>query len=176
MTARGPGSEAGQLMGDLAVLRAALEAGAIQRAYGALQAFMRRLRLHMAASGALGSVSALSVGTLDVTYFAVFPPALAARSLKVPVVLNYDAFRFEVWLSGRTRAVQRRYGAVLGASSWPGCRVRRPGPGVDALLERDVAAVDLRDAAGLVATIEAGVGTFVGEVERYLAAHGPPVG
>jgi hypothetical protein len=32
---------------------------------------------------------------MDMTYFAIFPPCLKSHDLKVAIVFNYDAFRFE---------------------------------------------------------------------------------
>ena len=33
------------------------------------------------------------------TYFALFPASLKCRGLKVTIVFNYEAFRFEAWLA-----------------------------------------------------------------------------
>jgi hypothetical protein len=42
------------------------------------------------------------------TYFAVVPPSLKRRARKIAIVFNYEAFRFEAWLSATNRQLQRK--------------------------------------------------------------------
>ncbi|HOH08780.1 MAG TPA: hypothetical protein PLF89_14745 [bacterium] len=44
-------------------------------------------------------------GYLDMTYFEFFPDKLKKCDLKLAIVFNYQAFRFEVWLAARNRQV-----------------------------------------------------------------------
>ena len=99
-------------------------------------------RLHVAASRALRkrrfgerAVSGLYQGYFDMTYFALFPPALRSRDLKIAIVFDYEAFAFEVWLAARNRKVQRRYWELFRDSSWSGYHVVEPAAGVDAIVE-----------------------------------------
>ena len=155
---------------DLAELRRLLAQGSIQRAYRALLSYMTQLRTHFMKNAAAGRVSELYQGALDVSFFAVFPPSLARRRLKVVVLFNYKAFRFEAWLAGRNRQVQKQYWQLLKERDWPDYRLRTPAKGVDAILECDLATdVDFDDPEALTASIAAAVDGFVKDVERTLA-------
>lgn len=83
-------------------LQGQLRNGAIQRAYRALLSYMMELRIRFKNKYPDSSVSALYQGYMDMTYFAVSPPSLKQRDLKIAIVFNYEAFRFEAWLSGRS--------------------------------------------------------------------------
>lgn len=67
---------------------------------------MMDLRIHFKNRYPNYSISGLYQGYLDMTYFAIVPPALKQRDLKIAIVFNYDAFRFEAWLAGTNRQVQ----------------------------------------------------------------------
>ena len=162
---------------DLREFRARLDEGSIQRAYGALLAYVATLRTHFERTAVPYRVSALYQGCLDMTYFALFPPALHRRGLKVAVVFDYGAFRFEAWLAGTNREVQRAFWQVLRDADLPGCRIVTPATGVDAIVERDLTGpVDLADPDALTRTIERATLEFVGDVERFLdgCRTGPP--
>ncbi len=83
------------LQADLAEFRRQLRDGSTQRAYAALLAYMLGLRTHFKDSHPDTRVSGLYQGYLDMTYFALFPPHLKPRDLKIAIVFNYAAFRFE---------------------------------------------------------------------------------
>src|SRR5512144_929526 len=85
-----------------------LKKGAVQRAYKALLSYMLGLRTHFTKSHADFIVSGLYQGYMDMTYFALFPPSLKERGLKIAIVFNYDAFRFEAWLAAANRKLQRQ--------------------------------------------------------------------
>ncbi len=157
---------------DLAGFRLQLEKGSIQRAYRALIAFMTGLRAHFAGQYGEEAVSALYLGYLDMTYFAVFPPALKTLDLKAAVVFNYAAFRFETWLVARNRKLQRQYWELFRQSQWPEYQVVTPASGVDAIVEYDLAGeIDLGDPQALTAKIDQAVAAFIADIERCLAEH-----
>jgi len=58
------------------------------------------------------SVSGLYQGYLDMTYFAFFPVKLKKRDLKLAIVFNYQAFRFEVWLATQSSGAAAQLGAA----------------------------------------------------------------
>jgi len=101
---------------DMIELRRQLGKGSIQRAYGALLSYMMGLRTHFANKYA---VSDLYQGYMDMTYFALFPASLKRRDLKVAIVFNYAAFRFEAWLAASNRKVQRQYWELSGIAIGP---------------------------------------------------------
>lgn len=155
---------------DLAEFRRQLGNGSVQRAYRALLSYMTDLRTHFKSIYGDSAVSGLYQGYLDMTYFALHPPFLRERALKIALVFNYDAFRFEAWLAAGNRQVQRRYWELLKDSQWPNYRVVAPAKGIDAIVECDLAQdFSLDDPAVLTARIEQTVAAFITDMERSLA-------
>jgi hypothetical protein len=160
------------LDGDLRELREQLGKGSIQKAYTAIIASMSRLRTHFAKDRGEWTVSGLYQGQFDMTYFALFPPALKSRDLKLAVVFDYTSFRFEVWLAARNRTVQRQYWELLRSCGWSGYRLVKPAVGVDAIVVYEVAdGLELGDPEVLAATIAAAVAQLLGDLEGFLAIH-----
>jgi hypothetical protein len=158
------------LQADMQAFRRELQKGSIQRAYRALIAFMLGLRAHFQKSAPGYAVSGLYQGHLDMSYFALFPPALKRRDLKIAIVFDYTTFRFEAWLAARNRKVQRQYWELFRKGRWAEYRVVEPGPGVDSIIECDLAQdFDLADPAALTATIETATAAFIADLERFLA-------
>jgi hypothetical protein len=157
--------------------RRLLETGSIQRAYRALLSYMLGLPTHFKNRLGDSAVSDLYQGHMDMSYFALFPSSLRHRNLKIAIVFNYDAFRFEVWLAGRNRGVQRQYWKLIKGSRWPGYRVATPAKGVDSILECDLASgLALDDPDALTATIETTTlafidGTFGPDGLRFEVTH-----
>lgn len=159
---------------NMEAFRRQLEQGSIQKAYRTLLSYKMGLRTHFKKNFAGSTVSGLYQGYMDMTYFALFPFSLKQRNLKIAIVFNYDAFRFEAWLSGGNRKVQRRYWEMFKDGSWPAYRVMTPGTWVDSILEYDLATeFDLDDPDALTETIEMATVAFIDDVERFLADHQP---
>jgi hypothetical protein len=157
---------------DTEELRRQLGKGSIQRAYRALLSYMMGLRTHFENNYGDYSVSGLYQGYMDMMYFAVVPPSLKGRDLKVAIVFNYDAFRFEAWLAARNRNVQRQYWELFRESQWNEYRVVAPASGIDAIVECDLAGdFDLGDPDTLTARIEPAVVAFIADVEWFLSRH-----
>lgn len=160
---------------DMAELRRQLAKGSIQKAYGALISYMMGLRTHFADSYGDSAVSGLYQGYMDMTYFAIFPPSLKGRDLKVAIVFNYGAFRFEAWLAARNRKVQRQYWELFRDSQWNEYRVVAPATGIDSIVECDLASdFDLGDPDTLTSRIETSAAAFIDDMERFLSQHQPP--
>ena len=155
---------------DLEAFRGQLEKGSIQRAYRELLSYMMRLRTHFENNNPGSTVSDLYQGYMDITFFALFPSSLKHRNLKIAIVFNYEAFRFEAWLAGRNRKVQRQYWELFKDGRWPKYRISTPATGVDSILECDLAThFDLDDTEALTASIETAAVAFIDDIERYLA-------
>lgn len=153
---------------DMEELQGQLRKGPVRRAYRALLTYMLELRTHFKNSGS--AVSGLYPGYMDMSYFALFPPALEARNLKIAIVFDYDAFGFEAWLAGGNRKVQRQYWELFKEGRWPAYRLVTPAKGVDSILECDLASgLDLDDRAALTASIETATAAFIDDIERFLA-------
>ena len=157
---------------DMEELRKQLGKGAIQKAYGALLSYMMGLRTHFVNKYGDPAVSGLYQGYMDMTYFALFPPSLKRRDLKVAIVFNYDAFRFEAWLAARNRKVQRQYWELFRDSHWAEYRVVTPAGGIDSIIECDlVKDFNLSDPDALTSKIENATAAFIANIERFLSEH-----
>ena len=157
---------------DMEGLRKQLGQGSIQKAYRTLISFMMGLRTYFANKYGDSSVSALYQGYMDMTYFAIFPPSLKPHDLKVAIVFNYDAFRFEAWLAARNRKVQRRYWERFKDSQWPEYRVVTPAGGIDSIIECDLAKeFDIDDPDALTSKIDSTIVAFVNNIEQFLSEH-----
>jgi hypothetical protein len=164
----------GALNSDLRELRERLGEGSIQTAYAAIVGYMSRLRAYFASTQGERAVSGLYQGYFDMTYFALFPPALKSRDLKLAVVFDYEAFGFEVWLAARNRKVQRQYWELFRDGGWSKYRVIEPAAGIDAIVEHDVASgFELDDPEALTLQIEKAAATLLDDLEQFLALHDP---
>ena len=159
---------------DIEAFRRQLGKGSIQKAYRALLSYMMGLRTHFQNSYAGSAVSGLYQGYMDMTYFALVPPSLKHRGLKIAIVFNYDAFRFEAWLAGSNRKVQRQYWELFRDSQWPEYRVVTPARGIDSIIECDLAEdFDFSDPDALTSNIETATAAFIEDIERFLSEHQP---
>jgi hypothetical protein len=162
---------------DLAELRDQLGKGALQRACGSIIGYMSLLRSHFVTRDGDRAVSALYQGCFDMTYFALFPPELKSRGLKVAIVFDYGSFTFKVWLAARNRTLQRRYWQLLRDGGWSSHRLVEPATGIDAIVERDVAAAsDLAAPDVLTSLIETATKELVDALVRFLDTHDPVAG
>ena len=160
---------------DMQELRSQLEKGSIRKAYKALLDYMLSLRTHFMSCCPGFAVTGLYQGFMDMTYFALVPPALKPRGLKIAIVFNYEAFKFEAWLAGSNRKVQREYWEMFRDSQWPAYRVVTPAKGIDSIVECDLAVnVDFSDQGALTARIETAATTFIDDMQRYLSKHQSP--
>ena len=157
---------------DMNELRAQLRIGAIQKAYKTLLGYMMDLRMHFQNCFPSYSISGLYQGYMDMTYFAIVPPSLKHRNLKLAIVFNYEAFRFEAWLSGANRQVQRKYWELFRDSQWPDYRVVTPAKGIDSIIECNLADnFDFGDLDSLTANIEENTVRFINNIEKFFSDH-----
>jgi len=152
--------------------RGQLQNGALQKAYKALLDYMLDLRTHFKNQYPNYAVSGLYQGYMDMTYFAILPPPLKARGLKIAIVFNYDPFRFEAWLSGSNRQIQREYWGLFKDNRWSDYRVVAPAKGIDSIVECDLAQdFDFGDLNHLTEMIEAKTIRFINDMEGFIAGH-----
>ncbi len=152
--------------------RAQLQKGAVQKAYAGLLQYMMDLRAHFERKHPEYPVSGMYSGYMDMTYFALFPPALKERKLKIAIVFAYETFRFEVWVAAVNRQVQAEYFRSFTASGWDKYPIVPPAKGVDAIVEHVlVAEPDFDDLDALTKQIESGTLAFIRDVESWLSAH-----
>ena len=104
--------------------------------------------------------------------FCSFPSSLKRLDLKIAIVFNYDAFRFEAWLAARNRKVQREYWELFKDSQWAEYRLVAPAGGIDSILECDLAKdFDLSDPDDLTSKIGTKTSAFIDSVESFLSEH-----
>jgi hypothetical protein len=155
---------------DMYEFRMQLRTGAIQRAYKTLLGTMMDLRVHFQNRYPSYSISGLYQGYMDMTYFAIVPPSLKHRNLKIAIVFNYEAFRFEAWLSGANRQVQRKYWEMFRDSQWADYRVVTPAKGVDSIVECNLAEnFDFDNLDSLTTDIEENTVKFINNIEKFFS-------
>ncbi len=81
--------------------------------------FIKRLSKHYSFSGILH-------GYMDYTYFYYTNDFLKSKKLKLGLVLNHVEMRFEIWLLGNTKAVQKKYWNLLKESKWNKDKIEMP--------------------------------------------------
>ena len=150
--------------------RKQLEKGAIQKAYQGLMQYMMSLKNHVSTQYPDFSVSgSMYYGYMDMTYFSVVPGSLKDRDLKIAIVFVYDAFRFEVWLSGRNQKVLAEYWKIFTESGWDKYTIAPQGKWADSILEHIlVDNPDFSDVEALTGQIEQGTLKFIQDVESFL--------
>ena len=157
---------------DMEELKWQLQKGSIQKAYRTLLSFMMALRTHFVNKFGDSAVSGLYQGYMDMTYFALFPSSLKDLDLKIAIVFNYDAFRFEAWLAARNRKVQRQYWERFKETQWTEYRVVAPATGIDSIIECDLAKnCDFSDQYALIIKIESNTMAFLENIESFLLEH-----
>jgi hypothetical protein len=150
-----------------------IEKGVIQKAYLGLMEYMSGLRTHIKNKYPQTAVSgSIYFGYMDMTYFSIFPKSLKDRDLKIAIVFLHDAFRFEVWLSGKNKQVLTKYWKLLEESGWDKHKIVEPGKGIDSILEHIlVDDPDFSDLDALTALIERETLAFIIDVESFLSEH-----
>lgn len=162
---------ADSLAGSMEYFKALLEDGRIIDAYQGLTAYFRHLRSHFESTFPHYEVpGSIYYGYLDMTYFSILTPALKDRLLKVAVVLVYQPFRVEVWLSGRNRKVQEEISCSIRQAGWQAYPLT-PDPGkADSVLSQVlIEDPDFSDLEDLTARIEKGTQEFIQAVEAFFA-------
>ena len=160
---------------DMNEFRGQIQSGATPRAYRALLNYMTDLRAQFKKQYPDSAISGLYQGYLDMSYFAILTPSCKQRGLKIAIVFNYQAFRFEAWLAAANRQVQHKYWRLFSGSPWPGYRVTAPAPGVDSIMACNLAEdFSFDDLRGLTARIMENTAGFIHPVERFLADHDAP--
>jgi hypothetical protein len=148
-----------------------LEKGSIQKAYKGLMEYIMGLRTDFNNKYPDYSVPGnIYTGYMDMTYFAVIPPLLKQRALKIAVVYLHEACRFEVWLSGYNKQTQAKYWKLIKESGWNKYHLVETTQGADSILEYVVVnRPDFRDLDSLTKSIEGGTAKFIADVESFLS-------
>lgn len=148
-----------------------LDRGAIQKAYQGLLEYMMGLKNHFSDKYPdYSTMGSLYTGYMDMTYFSLFPGSLKECDLKIAIVFLYDAFRFEIWLSGKNKQVLAKYWKLFKENNWTSYKVVEPEKGVDFIVEYILADnPDFGDMDTLTSKIELETVKFIGDIEDFLS-------
>jgi hypothetical protein len=148
-----------------------LKIGIIQQAYRGLMNYVRSLRSYCKKHYPEYSVSGnIYFGYMDMTYFAVNPPVLKDRKLKIAIVFLHREFRFEVWLGGYNKTVQKEYWDLVKERGWDKYRIPSSIDGIDSLLEYIlVEDPDFQNLHTLTTQIERGTKKFINDIESFFS-------
>lgn len=147
-----------------------LQKGQIQKAYRGLMDYILGLKSYLKKKYPNYYVSgSMYYGYMDMTYFSFTPKSLKQRKLKIAIVFNYDAFRFEVWLGGYNKQVQNEYWKLFKNSDWNTYRLVSNTKDVDAIIENVlVERPDFSDVDSLTKNIEKATLEFIKDIENFL--------
>ncbi|MDD4924472.1 MAG: hypothetical protein PHF74_06530 [Dehalococcoidales bacterium] len=150
-----------------------MEKGHIQKAYQGLMSYIMALRAYFQDKYPGYYVSGnIYYGYMDMTYFSFSPKSLKERNLKVAIVFIHEAFRFEVWLSGYNRNVQKQYWQLFQENNWNKYRIVPQDKGVDSILEYTLDDnPDFGDTDKLTGKIEKTTLSFIKDIEDFLSKH-----
>ena len=159
----------GSLQACMNVYRKQLEKGDIIEAYQGLMEYFQNMRLHFKKKYSDYVVSGIYYGYMDMTYFAFSPESQTNRKLKIAIVFVHEQFRFEVWLSGYTRDIQKKYLKLIEESGWNKYRIT---DNVDSIVECTlIDDPNFDDLDTMTEQIESGTLKFIEDVNSFLSMH-----
>ncbi|MCC5895205.1 MAG: hypothetical protein JJU16_07045 [Alkalibacterium sp.] len=152
---------------DLVELGNLLKKTHVQEGYKGLIVYIKGLRNYFKKKYPEYDVSAnLYQGYLDLTFFSLTTPLTQSRDLKYIIVFNYDKMQFEVWLSGKNRAVMSDYHKTFSRCQLNAYSLTEDKKGMSAIIEYVVVEHPDFDALDeLTKQIDAGVVSFIKSIE-----------
>ena len=149
-----------------------VDKGYIQKAYQGLMKYIMDLRVHLKNKYPEYSLSGIYYGYMDMTYFSFSPESLKNRKLKIAIVFVHETFKFEVWLAGSNKKVQKRYWELIKEGNWKEYHIPSTIKGVDSILEHVlVDEPDFSDLDGLTHMVKTGSLKFIEDVVDFLSKH-----
>tara|TARA_R110000868_G_scaffold147163_1_gene368409 strand:+ start:3438 stop:3926 length:489 start_codon:yes stop_codon:yes gene_type:complete len=103
----------------VSIYKEQLNKGDILIAYNELVKFVMKLRT-VFIKNLCGQYTFTGIlhGYMDYTYFYYSNDFLKSKNLKLGLVLNHLEMRFEVWLLGNTKPIQKKYWELLKRTKW----------------------------------------------------------
>jgi hypothetical protein len=149
-----------------------MKKGTIRNAYKGLMKYVMDLRTYFKNKYPDYFVSGLYYGYMDMTYFSFSPESLKDRKLKIAIVFIHDTVRFEIWLSGQNKEIQRKYWGLFKENNWEKYTIVPTTEGVDSIVEHIlVSDPDFRDLDALTKQIEHGALKFIADIGEYLSKY-----
>ena len=151
--------------------RKQMKKGDIKKAYRGLMVYIMELRLHLKRHYPDYFVSgSIYYGYMDMTYFSFTPQALKRQGLKIAIVFIHDTCKFDVWLDGYNKQVQKKYWKLVKESGWNEYRIPSTTKSVDSIIENTlIENPDFNDLDALTRQIERSTLKFIENVEGFLA-------
>ncbi|NLG16189.1 MAG: hypothetical protein GX556_02525 [Fibrobacter sp.] len=148
-----------------------MEKGAVQAAYKGLMKYIMDLKTYFKTRYPEYFVSgSIYYGYMDMTYFSFFPEVLKERKLKVAVVFLHDKFRFEVWLAGYNKQIQKKFWNLMREKNWKKYRLVTSLKGSDSIAEHILADnPDFSNLDNLTKTIEKRILMFIQDIVSFLS-------
>ncbi len=113
-----------------------MQKGDIREAYKGLMQYIMNLRSHFKNNHPDSFVSGnIYYGYLDMSYFSFIPEPLKRKKLKIAIVFIHESIRFEVWLAGYNKQVQKKYWKLFKESNWKKYRIPSSIKGIDSIVE-----------------------------------------
>ena len=145
-----------------------LKKGEIQKGYKAILDYLLSLQSYLKKKYTEYSFPGTFYhGYLDMSYFAFVPPSLKEKGLKIAIVFNYDAFRFEIWLSGYNKEIQEKYWEYFKNKKAGEYIIHSSIKGYDSIVE-DHITIDTIDTDKTTKTIENRIKEFIKAIEESL--------
>ena len=151
----------------VAIYKEQLDKGYILVAYNELVKFVMKLRTEFI-KGLSDKYSFTGIlhGYMDYTYFYYSNDFLKTKKLKLGLVLNHLEMRFELWLLGNTKPIQKKYWELSKSTKWNNGKDEMP---VYSILEAVlVENPDFNNLAKLTEQIETKMITTSEEILDYL--------
>jgi hypothetical protein len=106
------------------------------------------------------------------TYFSFTPESLKNKKLKIAIVFIHDKIRFEVWLAGVNKNIQKQYWKMFTESNWNKYNIPPAIEGTDSIVENVlVENPDFNDLEALTNQIENETLKFSKDIETFLYNH-----
>mgnify|MGYP001806460675 CR=1 FL=1 len=111
----------------------------------------------------------------NIVYFPITPYELKKQKLKIAIVYNLKALRFEVWLAGQNKQIQKHYWEIFKDSDWNTYHIPQSITDsfsiVDSVLIKDP---DFNKSEQMIEEIESKSLEFIKEVEEVLKQKNVP--
>jgi hypothetical protein len=110
---------------------------------------------------------------MDMSYFSFTPKSLKDRGLKVAIVFLHEEFRFEVWLAGYNKQIQKKYWNILKENGFDEYPIVAAPKETDAIVEHILTSnPDFSHPEALSDQIEKETMAFIRETGNFLSKHG----
>ena len=87
--------------------------------YKCLSKFINNLRIHFIHEYPINfKIGQVYKGNKEISFFTFTPTVLQQEKLKIAIVFNFQKNRFEIWLAGQNRKVQKKYWSIFKDSDW----------------------------------------------------------